>query len=145
MAKAKERDYFWAWWSLCPWARFLFLCSDDPFLYGSILDDMGPDYLALMHCLPPMCFYFDCYKHSTSVWSRSWNLQADLWKEKKRHPSVLEIIKHSLHFWKLKKFKRNILCQKLLLFKNTLLVSQSAGVNCTMAILSLTSDLSLTL
>lgn len=75
-----------------------------------------------------------------------WELNFLSWsvERKKGHPSVTDTIKYRLCFWKLKKFKGKALHEKLLLSKNTLL-SQAAGVNCTMGILSQNPDLSLAL
>lgn len=61
--KAKESNYWWARWSFCPWTSFLLFCSDEPFLYGSILAEMCLVFIALMHFFLPMSFCFDCYEH----------------------------------------------------------------------------------
>lgn len=56
--KAKERDYCWARWNLCPWTSFFFFCLNETFLCGSIFVEICLVFTALMHCLLPMCFCF---------------------------------------------------------------------------------------
>lgn len=82
--------------------------------------------------------------NTTLVWHRNWMFLSWSVKWKTRHPLVFYTTKHRLCFCKLEKTEGDTICKKLL-FKDILLVSQSARANFTMVILSLTPDLSLIL